>query len=582
MSNDILEYRWIEYGVIVAYLLMLLVVGAVFKNFNKNSGDYFRSGSQGTWWLVGMSSFMAGISAFTFTGNGGAAFEAGWSVLIIYVANCCALLFHVFFLAPWFRQLRTTTFPEAIELRFGAVTQQVYAGLAMLLFIMTGAVWLYGLAIFTASAFGFPITLTIPVLGAVVLFYSTTGGKWAVMAADFVQGLIMIGMTVLLSVLCLIHFGGWGGLTDAISEAGLQTDFKPFKAPDAFPGSSYTWQWAVAMFVVQTILICSVQQGVKYFAVKDGREARRAALLTLVLMALGTLLWFIPPIAARILYADEVLASGMAKPAEAAFAVIAGKMLPTGLVGMMVVAMFSATMSSMDAGLNGNAAMFVRDFMPALFRKLKRPLPDEHTLVRWGRWVTIAFGLTVVALALRLSRMEGTGIFEFVLGMGPLLIVPMSIPLLLCLFVRRVPAWSAIAAMAVTLIPSTLSFLADTPWTLAEKTFWSTLTGVGVFLLSKFFWSHATPDYRRKVDAFFERMHRPIVFASEVGAANDHVQLKIMGRFACVVGGFLCLLLAAPNETSGRMSIAALACFMLVTGLVMMRVAKRELRKKYD
>jgi hypothetical protein len=50
----------IEYSVIVAYLVLMLVVGVVFKNFNKNSGDYFRGGSQGTWWIVGMSSFMAG------------------------------------------------------------------------------------------------------------------------------------------------------------------------------------------------------------------------------------------------------------------------------------------------------------------------------------------------------------------------------------------------------------------------------------------------------------------------------------------------------------------------------------------
>jgi hypothetical protein len=84
-----MDHPAIEYSVIVAYLVLMLVV---FKNFNKSSGDHFRGGSQGTWWIVGMSSFMAGISAFTFTGNGGAAFEAGWAVPVIYVANCIGLL----------------------------------------------------------------------------------------------------------------------------------------------------------------------------------------------------------------------------------------------------------------------------------------------------------------------------------------------------------------------------------------------------------------------------------------------------------------------------------------------------------
>ncbi len=563
----------VEYGVIAAYLVLMLVVGVVFKNFNKTAGDYFRSGCQGTWWMVGMSSFMAGISALTFTGNGGAAFEAGWSVVVIYIANCCALLLHVFFLAPWFRQLRVTTFPEAVRLRFGPLTQQVYAGISILLFVITGAVWLFGLAIFTASAFGLPIHLTIPVLGLVVLFYSTTGGKWAVMAADFVQGLIMMAMTLLLSLLCLIHFGGVGGMLAAVEEAGLGETFAMFKSADAFPLSSYTWQWALAVFAVQTILLCSAQQGVKYFAVKDGREARRAALLTMILMALGSLMWFIPPIAARLLFENEVLASGMTKPAEAAFAIVTVNLLPTGLIGMMIVAMFSATMSSMDAGLNGNAAICVRDILPPICRFLGRATPSEQAQVNIGRVVTVGFGLIVIWLALRLSQMKGSGVFEFVIGLGPILIVPMSIPLLLCLFVRRVPAWAAIASMAVTLVPSCLAMFAETPWTLASKTLWSVVTGVGVFALSGIFWSRASADYRAQVGQFFDLMHRPVDFAAEVGESNDRTQLVILGRFALVIGVFIALLLLVPNDPTGRLCILGLALFLATVGAVMLRAA---------
>jgi SSS family transporter len=566
----------IEYSVIVAYLVLMLVVGVVFKNFNKNSGDYFRGGSQGTWWIVGMSSFMAGISAFTFTGNGGAAFEAGWTVLVIYLANCAALLLHVFFLAPWFRQMRATTFPEVIRARFGPMTQQIYALLAMLLFLTTGAVWLFGLAIFTATAFGLPIHFTIPVLGVVVLFYSTTGGKWAVMAADFVQGLIMMSMTLLIAVLCVARFGGIGGFLAAIESAGLVHDFRLFKAPGEFPGNAYTFEWAMAMFVVQATLMCSAQQAVKYFAVKDGREARRAALLTLVLMALGSLMWFVPPVAARILFAEEVLSSGMTKPAEAAFAVASVNLLPVGLIGMMVVAMFSATMSSMDAGLNGNAAMAVRDLLPATCRRFGWKMPGDSGQLLAGRIVTITFGLAVIALALRLSMMKGKGVFEFAVELGPLLVVPMSIPLLLCLFARRVPPWAALASMAATLVPSIMAFVAETPWTLGEKTLWSFLTGTGAFLLSGLFWKWTSSHYREQVDAFFATMRRPVNFATEVGQANDATQLRIMGRFALAVGVFVLLLLFAPNPTSGRLAILGLAAFLIAVGLIMIFAARRQ------
>jgi len=105
----------------------MVAIGFVFRSFNKNSGDFFRGGSQATWWMVGMSCFMTGVSAVTFTGNGGAAYEAGWSVLAIYLGNFAGMVVQAVLLAPWFRQMRATTFPEIIRERFGIGTQQMLA-----------------------------------------------------------------------------------------------------------------------------------------------------------------------------------------------------------------------------------------------------------------------------------------------------------------------------------------------------------------------------------------------------------------------------------------------------------------------
>ena len=56
-----MAYPVVEYAVIGAYLVLTLVVGVVFKSSTER-GDFFRGGCQGTWWMVGMSSFMAGMS----------------------------------------------------------------------------------------------------------------------------------------------------------------------------------------------------------------------------------------------------------------------------------------------------------------------------------------------------------------------------------------------------------------------------------------------------------------------------------------------------------------------------------------
>ena len=99
------------YIVIGAYLAFLLGMGVAQRKLNRNVSDYFRNGCQGTWWLVGSSVLMSGISCYTFTGAAGVAFESGWSVTIIFVGGAACYLVHYLFLAPWFRQLTCDNSP---------------------------------------------------------------------------------------------------------------------------------------------------------------------------------------------------------------------------------------------------------------------------------------------------------------------------------------------------------------------------------------------------------------------------------------------------------------------------------------
>ena len=127
----------LEFTVIGIYLLFLLGIGFVFRKFNSNVSDYFRNGCRGTWWLVGTSSFMMGISAYTFTGAAGVAYEAGWSIMILYMANVLGLLVNYLWFAVRFRQMRATTSPEVIRRRFNQSTEQFYSWLSLPLGIIS-------------------------------------------------------------------------------------------------------------------------------------------------------------------------------------------------------------------------------------------------------------------------------------------------------------------------------------------------------------------------------------------------------------------------------------------------------------
>ncbi len=575
----LLTMHYIEWSIIGCYFGFLLLLGWYFKRQNKDVSDYFRSGCKGTWWLVGASTFMTSFSAWTFTGAAGVAFEAGWSVIIIFWGNALGFLINFLFLAPWFRQLRAITPPEVIRNRFGPGTQQLYAWIFVPTSLLYASLHLYGLSIFCSAVFGFDLSTVIIVVGCVVLFYASIGGSWGVISTDFLQSLILFPLSIAIAWLCLRELGGIGGFFASIQAEGLGEEFKLIKEPGEFPNNAFVWGWVAAIIVNNLWVHNTMTAGARYFSVKDGWSARKAALLAFVLTMLGSAVWFIPPMTARILFEPEVMSMTVSKPAETAYAVVSLQLLPQGMAGLMVVAIFAATMSSMDSGLNRNAAIFTRDIYPAFCHLFRLEPKEDAVLLRIGQLVSLLLGLLIILLALYFSRAEGRGMFELMLTTTALLGLPMAVPMLWGLFIKDVPAWSAAVSVFAGLTVSCMSFfnsaLGMEAWSLQKNIFWIILVGSGSFWLTRFAWWTASHEYREKVDVFFTRMKTPVDFNKEVGAGTDRTQLRVMGIVSCLAGGLIGLLLAIPNPVEGRLVIFFIAAFVAGVGVLLLLASRK-------
>lgn len=578
----------IEYAVIGIFMALMVVTALVFRRFSANVSDYFRAGCRGTWWLVGASTFMASFSAWTFTGAAGVAYSCGWSVLIIFVANVAGYLVHVAFLAPRFRQLRALSVPEVIRLRFGVPTQQLYAW-SSVLNILYSCLHLYGVSIFTSAVFGFRIETVIVVIGVVVLFYSFLGGSWGVMANDFLQGLILMPMTILIALLCLQYAGGFGTILTEIKSQNLSEQFKLIKDSSFTTDSiDFTMFWAVAIFANTLLGYISLGSSGRYFGVKDGREARKAAAFAGSLQMLGVLIWFIPPITARLFFPGAVNQVNISNPAEAAYAIAGLKLLPLGMAGLMVVAIFSATMSSMDSGLNGCSAVFINDIYPALCRLFRRRPWEGRRLFLLAQTWTVMMGGTIVIITLYMARLKGTGIFKLMLDVGAVIGIPMSVPLVMGLIIRRSPSWAALVSIGCAAFSSLAGFAAgsswlagipllDSPWKWHTRVAVTFAFGITAYLATLPFWKTSSTAYLNQVEEFFRRMGTPVNFALEVGEANDSRQLRVIGNFCMVIGGMISLLLLLPNPwgLNGRLGIALVSGFGIGIGLLMNYLSRR-------
>src|SRR5262245_26657715 len=117
----------VDYGVIALYMVLMLGIGFYAARFNKNASDYFRGGNRIPWLVAGLSSFMSGFSAWTFTGAAGLAYKQGLIVVLMYLGNAATFLLGYFLFAVRWRRSRISTVMEYVVERFDERTRQAFS-----------------------------------------------------------------------------------------------------------------------------------------------------------------------------------------------------------------------------------------------------------------------------------------------------------------------------------------------------------------------------------------------------------------------------------------------------------------------
>ncbi|MDO8544259.1 MAG: hypothetical protein Q7S40_27790 [Opitutaceae bacterium] len=575
-----------DYAVLAFYFVYMLAISWVFRRFVHNVSDYFRGGGKALWWMVGGSAFMVAFSAWTFTGAASKAYSDGWPIATIYVANAAGFFVNALYFAPRFRQLRVITAVQAIRQRFGRASEQVFTWLQIPLGTLQAGIWLNALGVFFAAVFELDLAATIVATGFVVLVIALVGGSWAVLASDFIQVLILMPVCLAVTVLAVAHLGGWSSFVAKLPPAHL--DFNQVFAKE------FLGLWCLAMLLKQINSTNNLFDSTRYLCVKDSRHARWAGFLGAGLFLLGIVIWFVPPMAARALFPDlHTEFPHLKNPEEAAFIAISRVVMPVGMMGLLVSGIFAATMSSMDAGLNKNAGIFVKNFYQPHFR----PDGAERHLLLVGKISTAVLGVIVILVALKMSELRGVGLFKLMQNVSILVAIPIIVPLLLGLIIRNTPPWSAWSTVLVGFVCS--MFISDhlTPewasrffgvqrpldavsreyWTQGIQFFGNVIIGSAWFISTKLFWRQTAPAYKADIETFFVQMNTPVDFAREEGAhnANDERQSAVIGWLCLAYGAFVILLALIPNPPSGRLAFVGCGGLVTCVALLLLHHARK-------
>jgi Na+/proline symporter len=567
-----------DYSIVLFFLGLMVFIGVRMRNSSANFGDYVRMGSRSTWWLGGSSIFMGTFSAITFTGICGSAYLAGWSVLIIFWCNALMFGIQAFIFAPLLRRTRADTPQDALRLRFGPIVEQVQSYIGSVSSFIWGGTFLLGLATFLSVLFGIPLWIVIIGVGGVVLFYSVAGGSWSVQITDALQAIILLPVTIAFAALCLYRIGGIDGFFLAIEQQGLAGDFALLKSPGHVYQSPipvekgmFTPLWCVAMVFNAMVQSASLQTSFRYLSLKDERSASKAAGLAAILMICGSLIWFIPAIVGRLLFSNQVEAvEGLSNRSDAAYAVTALEVLPPGFLGLIVVAMLAATMSSMDTFLTGSAATIVKNIYLPLMRALGKRSFEGKSLMRFTQGVNLLLGLWAIVMAFLLHRFSGSGgIFGIMMNTFALIGPPVAMPVALGLLTKRIPLWGFFSGVGVGFAMSLTIFILQKSGTFItwyEKMALMSVASLVPPLLSTFFWERARPSYHAHVRNFFETIRRPVIVQDEVDGTVDANLLRTVGIYVLVSAVAVSVLVFFTGTTEGAVAVVSVGGVMFLTG----------------
>src|ERR1700722_2998779 len=486
--------------ILVAYFVTMLAVGFAYSR-QKSCDMYFAGDRQVSWWLGGISFFLSNLSAFAIVVYAGMGYQYGLVALTITLIDMPATAFATIVFARRWRRAGVITPTEFLTNRFSPTTCQIFVWSGILPRIADEGLKIVAIGIFAAAGLRISPTLCMIVVGLTVMAYSVVGGLWAVVVTVFVQFVLVAGAVILLLPLSYHAAGGWQHFTSNLPHGF----FSPVNGP-------YSWAFLLALLVMSSMSQSSQWPLIqKFYSARSDRDARRVGWSACVITLLIPPFWVF----------TGMLARGFLPPnvdPQTVYARVSVSLLPIGMLGLIVAALFAATMSALARGYNVIASILTVD----VYRRLIRPTASEKELVVAGRWFTAVIALVVLGLALMVAYFHWM-IFNIMVIVWGLFIPATVLPVLTGLITRRLSARGALAGYlggmivgigllvynrlmapanhiafeAITIIVS----FGFTTAVLAASAIWFPATGEAADRASRFFLTLRQPSIATKVDA---------------------------------------------------------------------------------
>ena len=546
------QLQTLDYSAIILYMVMMSAIGIFLGRFVKNINDYFKGGSGVSWVAGGISNFMTKFSTFIFVAYAGIAYQDGLVAITVLWSTIFPSLLAVVFFAKRWKRAGIISPVEFLETRYNAPIRQIFSWSGVAFKLLDDMIKLYSIGLFVTAASGISFETAVIVCGTVVTLYTVVGGFWAVIVTDVVQFVILFFATLILVPLAYQAAGGFENMYEVIPQN--MTWFNGKKGMPLF---------LVAYYVLIIIRYSGNWTFIqRFYSAKNESDGQKLGLLSALFFFIFPVIFLFPPLAAR------VILPNLENP-EMAYVSLCLELLPAGIMGLMIAAMFAATMSVLSAEYNVTASVLTRD----IYQRIFRPNASGTEALLVGRIMTLVVGFIVTIGALFVGGFGGA--FEANKLLAGVFAVPMIVPVIFGVLMRKPQPWGA---MATLFLGTALGFILN----LNKAIAWEVATlieiafCIAIFIISGYFPSKDSA-YNQRVNAFFHKLTVPFVpeaETNEMDAFKDAI--KLIYGIAFGLTGLMFVIMGFPsrNLLSGQLALGAGTLCLIVAAFLYFRKTK--------
>lgn len=408
-------FGFVNWTVLALYMLGMLYMGYYFMRKSSNSTeDFFKGGGNIPWWAAGISIFATMLSAITFMAVPAKSFATDWRYFPMVVTILIMAFPVVRYFLPFFRRLNVTTAYEYLEKRFSYGVRLLASSLFIIFMLarMALALFLPSLALTTVT--GIDIYLCIILMGVITLIYCTMGGAEAVVWSDVVQGIILFGGALFVAIYLVLNIPG--GVSTMIDITVTEDKMRMF---------DFTFSWSNPTFYViilgglaNNLISYSSDQTViqRYITTSSEKEAGKSIIMNGFLSVFVSLIFYFIGTGLYSFYKTHPESTNfMMQNTDSIFPHFIMAEIPVGFAGLIIAAIFAATMSTVSSNVNSLSTAYTVD----IYRHFSKNASDakEVSVARLAGLVMGGLGIGIAILMATMNILSLFDFFNFLLGL---------------------------------------------------------------------------------------------------------------------------------------------------------------------